>query len=105
MLRRVVLSERSEPKGSHNINMYYIYILLCSDNSFYIGYTKDLKARIKNHNNKSGSFYLRSKLPVKLVYYEEYRTKEEAIQRETQLKKWSRQKKINLIKYNHPTKF
>ncbi len=84
--------------------MFKVYILLCSDNSFYIGYTTNLKKRLKDHNNRQGSFYLKSKLPAKLVYYEIYNAKEEAIKRERQLKSWSRQKKINLIKYGHPTK-
>jgi len=81
--------------------MHKVYILLCCDNSFYIGFTINLTKRLKNHNNKQGSFYLRSKLPVKLVYYETCPTKEEAIKREKQIKGWSRIKKINLIKYGH----
>lgn len=86
-------------------HMYFVYILLCVDQSFYIGYSSDLKKRIKDHNNKQGSFYLKSKLPVKLVYYEKIGSKTEAIRREKQIKGWSRQKKINLIKLGHPTKF
>lgn len=70
--------------------------------SFYVGYAKDLSRRIKEHNSGYGSFYLNSKLPVKLVYYEKYETELEAIRRERQLKKWSRIKKINLIKFGHP---
>ena len=77
---------------------FYVYILLCSDNSFYVGYTKNLKQRLANHKCGHGSAYLRAKLPVKLVYYEVYSTKEEATKREKQIKNWSRIKKINLIK-------
>ena len=84
--------------------MYKTYILLCSDNSFYVGYAANLKKRLFEHNHKQGSFYLHSKIPVKLVYYENYNTKEEAIKRERQLKGWSKKKKINLIKFGHPTK-
>jgi putative endonuclease len=84
--------------------MYKVYILLCADNSFYVGYTNNLHKRLKDHNSKQGSFYLHSKLPVKLVYYENYDTRIEATQRERQLKGWTRVKKINLIKYGHPTK-
>ena len=96
-----------EPKGSMHNNLYYmfyVYILLCSDNSFYTGHTANLKKRVQNHNNNQGSFYLKSKLPVKLAYYKLYKTKAEAMLREKQIKNWSRQKKINLIKYGHPTK-
>lgn len=82
--------------------MFFTYILLCSDNSFYVGYTNDLKRRLEEHNSKRGSFYLISKLPVKLVYFEKYSTELEAQKREKQLKGWSRIKKINLIKYKHP---
>lgn len=84
--------------------MFRVYILLCRDLSFYIGHTKDLKKRLLDHNSKNGSFYLYSKLPVKLVYYENLETKEEAIKRERQLKGWTRIKKINLIKFGHPIK-
>ena len=82
--------------------MFFTYILLCSDNSFYVGYTNDLKRRLEEHNSKRGSFYLISKLPVKLVYFEKYSTELEAQKREKQLKGWSKIKKINLIKYKHP---
>lgn len=84
--------------------MYYIYILLCSDDSFYLGKTKNIKERLQNHNSGNGSFYLRSKLPVKLVYYEKVFIKEDAMKRERQIKGWSRHKKINLIKFGHPAK-
>jgi len=82
--------------------MHKVYILLCNDLSFYVGYADNLKNRLADHNNKQGSKYLFSKLPVKLVHYENYKTKEEAIKRERQLKGWSRIKKINLIKYGQP---
>jgi putative endonuclease len=84
--------------------MYYVYILLCKDNSFYIGYTDNLKKRILDHNNRQGSLYVKNKLPAKPVRFEEYKTKVEATRRERQLKGWTRIKKINLIKYGHPTK-
>jgi putative endonuclease len=82
--------------------MYYVYILLCADHSFYVGYTKELKKRVQNHKNGFGSSYIVGKLPVKLVYYELKENKKEAVSREKQIKKWSRRKKINLIKFGHP---
>ena len=81
--------------------MFYVYILLCVDNIFYVGYTDNLNIRLKQHNNKSVRF-TRSRTPVKLVYYEILDSKEEALKREKQLKGWSRIKKINLIKFGHP---
>lgn len=80
--------------------MYYFYILRCSDNSLYCGQTNNLQRRIQEHNfNKSKSAkYLRAKKPVKLVYWEEYSTLKEARQRERQIKRWTRAKKVALIK-------
>ena len=72
--------------------MFFVYILLCSDLSFYVGITDSLKRRLNAHNRGYGSAYLKDKLPVKLVYYEEHRTKEAAMSREKQLKGWNRQK-------------
>lgn len=80
------------------MKMYYVYILVCRDNSFYIGYTADLKNRILEHNSRQGSFYIKSKLPARLVCYEKYFNEQEAIEREKQLKGWTRKKKIELIK-------
>lgn len=84
--------------------MYKVYILLCSDNSFYVGHTNNLKSRYKQHCWGEVDA-TRSKRPLRLVYYENHNIKEDAIRREKQLKGWTRQKKINLIKYGHPTKF
>lgn len=50
--------------------MFFVYILLCFDMSFYVGVTDNIKRRLNAHNKKYGSIYLREKLPVKLVYYE-----------------------------------
>lgn len=78
--------------------MYYIYILLCSDNSLYTGYTTDLKRRFKDHTEGKGSKYVRSKLPAKLIYSEEFKSKSEALKRERQIKGWKRKKKIEILK-------
>ena len=84
--------------------MYKVYILLCANNLFYVGHTNNLERRLFEHNNKQGSIYLHNKLPVKLVYYEYCKSKLLAVQREKQIKDWRREKKINLIKFGHPTK-
>lgn len=80
--------------------MYYVYILFLVDSFFYIGFSKNLKQRLRQNQNGEVGF-TSSKQPVKLVYYEKYNTKQEAIKREKQIKDWSRQKKINLIKNGH----
>ena len=76
---------------------HYCYILRCKDNSLYTGYTTDVKARIRKHNIGKGAKYTRSRLPVKLVYYEEYETKHEAMSREYYIKQMSRKSKLDLI--------
>lgn len=78
--------------------MYYVYILLCSDNSLYTGYTTDLKQRVLDHNVGKGSKYVRSRLPAKLIYSEKYKTKSKALQREMEIKGWKREEKIKLLK-------
>ncbi len=78
--------------------MHYLYILRCSDNSLYCGQTNDLKRRVKEHNSdNSKSKYTRSRRPVKLVYFEKYKTVNEALKREFEIKKMSRFKKESLF--------
>ena len=77
--------------------MYYVYILECSDGSLYTGITNNLEKRIKTHNSKLGAKYTRSRLPVKLVYYETVETKSLALKREYEIKQKSKQEKIFLI--------
>lgn len=78
--------------------LWFTYILLCSDNSYYVGITNNLDKRIILHNSGRGSKYLLSKLPVRLIYFEKYPNKSKARKREIQLKGWSRIKKEKLIK-------
>ena len=77
--------------------MTYMYILECSDGSFYTGSTKDLLKRLYEHQNGQGSNYTRKKLPVRLVYYEEFPRIDDAFYREKQIQGWSRKKKKALI--------
>ncbi|MEK7495531.1 MAG: GIY-YIG nuclease family protein [Patescibacteria group bacterium] len=79
--------------------MYYLYLLRCSDNTLYCGQTKDLERRIEEHNSDaSKSKYTRSRRPVKLVYFEKYKTINETLKREFEIKKMSKAKKETLIK-------
>ena len=79
----------------------YTYILQCNDDSFYVGVTNDLERRLNEHQSGyDPKSYTASRLPVKLVYYEMFSSPEMAIDREKQLKKWSRAKKIALIDGN-----
>ncbi|MCG3166159.1 MAG: hypothetical protein POELPBGB_01935 [Bacteroidia bacterium] len=79
----------------------YVYILLCSDNSYYIGVTNDVNERISYHNYGTDvSAYTYDRRPVKLMYVEAFKEFEQAIAREKQLKKWTRRKKEALINEN-----
>lgn len=83
--------------------MYYLYLLRCSDNSLYCGQTKDLQRRIKEHNgDNSKSKYTRARRPVKLVYFEKYKTINEVLKREFEIKKLTKEKKETLVKKNNP---
>ncbi len=77
--------------------MNYTYILECADGSLYTGWTNDLDKRIKAHNEGTASKCTRAKRPVRLVYYEEFETKSEAMKREAAIKKLSRIQKLRLI--------
>lgn len=75
----------------------YMYILLCSDDSYYTGSTVDLELRLAQHQSGEGANHTKKRLPVKLVYYEEYSRIDEAFYREKQVQGWSRKKKEALI--------
>ena len=75
----------------------FVYILLCADGSFYTGSTTDLERRLEEHQNGQGSNHTRKRLPVELVYTEEYERIDLAYYRERQIHGWSRDKKIALI--------
>ncbi|MCI8327760.1 MAG: GIY-YIG nuclease family protein [Lachnospiraceae bacterium] len=77
--------------------MNYIYILECVDGSYYTGWTNNLEKRVCDHNEKRGAKYTRGRTPVKLVYYETFDTKSEAMKREAEIKKMDRRKKRALI--------
>lgn len=77
--------------------MYYVYILECSDNTLYTGYTNNLEKRIKTHNLKKGAKYTRFRTPVKLKYFEEYKDLSCALKREIEIKKLNRKEKLKLI--------
>lgn len=74
-----------------------MYILLCSDGSYYIGSTKNLQLRIEQHQSGEGANHTKKHLPVQLVYYEEYDRIDHAFEREKQIQKWRRKKKEALI--------
>ncbi|MBN1674532.1 MAG: GIY-YIG nuclease family protein [Kiritimatiellae bacterium] len=78
--------------------MYYLYILLCSDNSYYIGVSKNPTERAQAHNTEATVAYTWTRRPVTLVYTEEHPSLSSARRREHQLKNWSHAKKGALVK-------
>ena len=77
--------------------MNYAYILRCADGTLYCGWTNNLEQRLEAHNSGCGGKYTRSRLPVELVYFEEFETKEEAMSREWHIKQLTRAQKLKLI--------
>jgi len=77
--------------------MAYTYILKCSDNTYYTGWTKDLEKRLKAHNSGTASKYTRVRLPVSLIYYEYFDSDNKAMSREAAIKRLSRKEKEKLI--------
>ena len=77
--------------------MYYVYILKCCDGTLYCGYTNDVEKRFETHQSGKGAKYTRGRLPLELVYTEEFETKSEAMKRECAIKKLTRTKKMELI--------
>ena len=76
----------------------FVYIVQCSDGTLYTGWTNDTDKRLSAHNSGTGSKYTRSRLPVELVYKEEFASKSEAMRRERAIKKMNRLAKESLIK-------
>ena len=78
-----------------------MYILECADGSYYVGSTKDLEQRILQHQEGAGAQYTSNRLPVRLVYSEEFERVSEAYAREKQVQNWSRAKREALIQGKH----
>ena len=80
------------------MDKHYLYIVKCKDDSLYTGYAKNVEQRVEKHNKGLGAKYTKVRRPVVLVYQEMYETKSEALKREYQIKQYSRNKKLALIK-------
>ena len=80
--------------------MYFVYILECGDGSLYTGITTDLERRFAAHQKGQGGHYTRSRQVVKFVYTEEHPNRSEASKREAEIKKWRKERKLELIGYN-----
>lgn len=78
-------------------NGHYVYIVMCSDNTLYTGYTVDVDKRMIAHNNGTGAKYTRARLPVELKYVEMFDSKSDAMKREYEIKQLTRSEKLKLM--------
>jgi putative endonuclease len=79
----------------------YVYMLRCSDGSLYVGSTRDLFARLHQHQTGLGAAYTRDRGPVELVWHEEHENVALAFSREKQIQNWGRAKRLALIDGDH----
>jgi putative endonuclease len=77
--------------------MWFVYVLLCADNSLYTGYSDNPEKRFQEHKKGKGGRYTRSHKPLKIVYTEQLNSKSEALKRESVIKSWTRAKKIKIL--------
>lgn len=77
---------------------FWVYMLRCADNSYYIGHTDNLEYRVAQHESGEFDGYTAIRKPIQLVFTQECATREEAISAERQLKGWSRKKKEAMIR-------
>ncbi|MCX5925020.1 MAG: GIY-YIG nuclease family protein [Candidatus Dependentiae bacterium] len=78
---------------------FYVYILKCSDGSYYTGHTDTIENRLSEHQAGTTS-YTQTRLPVMLMFMQDFATRSEALEAEMRIKKWSRKKKEALIAHN-----
>ena len=90
--------ERADDRIPNTSQVNYTYIVKCSDETLYTGWTNDLEKRLRAHNSGKGAKYTKNRRPVELVYFEEYDTKQEAMKREYAIKQLPREKKLALIR-------
>jgi putative endonuclease len=81
-------------------HVWWVYILECSDGNSYVGSTRNLAGRTETHQSGKGPKYTALRRPIRLVYSEQHTTLTAAVQRDRQIKGWTRAKKIALIAGN-----
>lgn len=84
-------------KRFRRLGRYYVYILKCKNGTYYAGYTRDIKKRIKLHNAGKGARYTRDRRPVELVWCKEYKYFKQAVKKEMEIKKLTRKAKEKLV--------
>ena len=91
-----MITETEQKTEPFKQQTYYSYMVKCADGTFYCGYTTCLEKRMKAHNAGKGAKYTRSRRPVKLVYFEQFSTKHDAMSREWHMKRLNRMQKEQL---------
>jgi predicted GIY-YIG superfamily endonuclease len=79
---------------------FWVYILRCADGSYYTGHTEDLETRIAHHRAGELGGYTATRLPVRLVFSQEFQSREEALGCELRIKGWGRKKKEAMMRDN-----
>ena len=77
--------------------MYYVYLVQCEDQSIYTGITNDLERRFQEHKNGVGGHYTKAHKVKNILYTEKFQTRSDALKRESQIKGWRREKKLDLV--------
>ena len=93
----MMMSLKKEMVGLVQQQNNYVYIVRCSDQTLYTGWTNQLEKRIEAHNAGKGAKYTKARRPVELVYFETFEHKREALKREYQIKQLKRSEKEKLI--------
>lgn len=91
-IKRKSVADKGQTETEH-----FIYIIECSDGSWYTGYTVDIERRVAEHNRGEGAKYTRGRTPVKLIYQESFSSRSSAQKREYEIKKLPRAKKEELL--------
>lgn len=84
-------------KKEINSKPWFVYILLCADDTYYTGITVNLDSRLSAHKSGTGAKYTRAHGAIKIVFFEEHKNQKEAATREAEIKKLSRKEKVNLV--------
>ena len=79
---------------------FFVYILKCSDGSYYTGHTDNIESRISAHKLGLGCTYTKERLPIEVVYVQQFASRYEALSAERQIKGWNRKKKEALMQVN-----
>jgi putative endonuclease len=84
-------------ENSYDAGVYYVYLILCKDNTIYTGITTDVERRFAEHKAGTASKYTRARKAKKLLYSEKAKNRSAALRRELEIKSWTRKEKLTLI--------